>query len=403
MKPRLVTYAHDAAGIATALAAGADHLIIDDARVSVRSFAPSVTGNEWHALDRLAAAARFARADVRLSLNVDRLCRDEDLDLVAAAVLAAHEAGFDAVRLQDAGLGGLVRELAPQLALELATEMGNCCRAAVAAYVEEGFDQQVLGNDWALPDLQQLLAAPPCRTELLVHGPVLLQYSDRRQISAALVAAGATDGGADPEQLPPTGWRHVRVEGRSYGFADNRHGSFMYNTFDRSLFPQRARLAELPLDAWLIDGRGQEPAYLQTALAGFAALRDGVLADDPQAAERHWQAMDAAGERPFKPGFFLANNTDRCFDDLVAAHDDGSVIGEVIDVIRQEHITVHLRRDLDAAAPVLLRTPEGHERAVDGAALADHRDRPLPVGSAGDIVRLPWVKGAVPTSTLRPA
>ena len=42
MKPLLVTYAHDALGIGEALAAEADHIIVDDPRLSVRSWVQTI-------------------------------------------------------------------------------------------------------------------------------------------------------------------------------------------------------------------------------------------------------------------------------------------------------------------------------------------------------------------------
>ena len=39
----------------------------------------------------------------------------------------------------------------------------------------------------------------------------------------------------------------------------------MYNTFDRSCYPYAKQLGTAAL-TWLIDGRGQQPAYAESAL-----------------------------------------------------------------------------------------------------------------------------------------
>ena len=408
----LTTYAHDPATVRTAIAAGADHLIIDDPRLSIRCWLdpqqPQYNTDDFTYLSELAAAARFERSDIRLTLNVDKLCRDHQLHLIHAAFTAAAKAGFDGIRVLDGGLIGSLKKLAPDLRYELATEMGNCCFTSVSAYAEEGFDHIVLSNDWPAADIAELSAAiaagtvPKVSLETLVHGPVLLQYSDRRQLSAGILrkSAAAPDVSVDSttaDTLAGTTWRSVDVDQRPYPFADNQHGAFMYNTFDRSVYNSAELLLSAGLSGWLIDARAQSTAYLQTALHGFAYLR-ATGASAPE----HWQAMRDSGERSFKPGFFHANNTDHCFEDIATDHAEHDSFGEVIDVQRGEKITILLHATLpDDCTDILLYSPEGKILELDFAAITDAVDQPLTQPQGGDVIRLPWVKGSVPASILR--
>ena len=151
MKPLLVTYAHDALSIGEALAAGADHIIIDDPRLSVRSWAPN-NNLPFSYLSELANHARTIQPEVILSLNVDKLCHDKHLPLIREGISAAVEAGFDRIRVQDGGLAPILKELAPDLTWEIATETANNCFASVQEYARLGFSYQSLSNEWPCAD-----------------------------------------------------------------------------------------------------------------------------------------------------------------------------------------------------------------------------------------------------------
>jgi collagenase-like PrtC family protease len=425
MTPRLATYVHDADTITAAIKASATSLVVDDPRVSVRCW-DAASGNhaadDFSQLAQLASAARFLAPDIELILNADKLCRDHQLPLIRAACIAAAAAGYDAIRVLDGGLIDPLKEAAPGLRYELATEMGNCCFASVSAYAKEGFNHMVLSNDWPAADITALQHAiadgtvPPLTLEILVHGPMLLQYSDRRQLTAGLIEKSTTSAptaSRDPDQLPATGWRCVDVDGRAYPFADNQHGAFMYNTFDRGLFGSAELLRQCKLSRWLIDGRGQSPAYTSTALHAYAALLEADdTADEGErtSTSTHaelWSAVTAASERAFKPGFFHANNTDHCFEDLATAHADTHTYGEAIDVQRGEKITILLQDALPsedrALAALRLHTPEGRVIELDWSKLSDAIDSPLrpQAAQAGQVIRLPWRKGAICASILR--
>ncbi|TVR47219.1 MAG: hypothetical protein EA402_01530 [Planctomycetota bacterium] len=397
--PRLVTYAGSVDQVQQALAHGADHLIVEDPRLGIRSWLGEPRrDHDFSDLQGLMAAARFQRPELRLSLNCDALYGDGDEALLTAALRAARDGGCDAVRFQDPGLMQLLRQVAPELQAELATEMAGACIASVAVYAAEGFAYQCLSNDWPQADLQQLRAAlPQLQCEILVHGPVLIQYSARRQLSAHGQWNGSL--GGDSAALPATPWHTVVVDGRPYPFADNYHGNLMYNTFDRSLYPHLDLLQDLQLSGWLIDGRGQSPEYLQRALSAFAAARQG---GQGSANPDTWAALQASAPRRFKPGFFLANNTDRCFEDCAEDNESLHVFGEVIDVIRDGPVTIQMYADLpqdpQQRQGLYLATPEGRRCAVEWPALRNLSGNAISAASAGDILQMPWSKGCIPGS-----
>ena len=169
----------------------------------------------------------------------------------------------------------------------------------------------------------------------------------------------------------------------------------MYNTFDRSLYPYADKLCSLPLHGWLIDGRGQDPEYLRTALQSFADLREQQTSDDAI-----WKKLQASGERVFKPGFFLANNTDYCFEEDAQEHASERCYGIVMDVIRGKFCTVLLQEPLTAETAVTMNIPGGRSATIDLSRMQSITGETINSANGGNLIRLPWCKGLVPTSRL---
>ena len=111
--------------------------------------------------------------------------------------------------------------------------------------------------------------------------------------------------------------------------------------------------------------------------------------------------MQEQAERPLKPGFFLANNTDRIFADTVEDAKETVAVAEVLDVIRGDAVTLLVRQPFTAADHALrLRTPEGRTVTPNLQALTDVQGQGLQQAQPGMLVRLPWQKGMVPTTIL---
>ena len=132
-----------------------------------------------------------------LTLNV--LVFPAELDEAADLVLAAAEAGVDALIVQDIGLARLARELAPNLAIHGSTQMSITSAAGVAQAAELGCQRVVLARELALKDFQRLQVQLQQRAiamplEVFVHGALCVAYSGQCLTSEALGQRSANRG-----------------------------------------------------------------------------------------------------------------------------------------------------------------------------------------------------------------
>lgn len=389
----LVTFAASSEDVAIAVAAGADHLVLEDSKLAVRCYSDDFSIAGFDRYRALAEQARALRSDIRLSVNMDKLIHDRHRTLVAQAAAAVRAAKIDTVRVQEPGIGLLLQQHG-DFQIHLASETGYNNQLAVATCLRNdqlSMQRQVLSNDWtaaAISDLRQALRDDDINAELefQVHGPVLLQYTDRRLMAGHAVKTGAATGTAD--ELPLLRQRRTVVEGRSYPMYDNMHGNFMYAGFDKSLYRHLDQLIDCRLDAWLVDTRGESLTYAGQVLEVYRrALDSGAVseADD--------EALRAVARRPLKPGFFIANNTDYVFEEAVQDHAGREILAHVIDSIKQQSLVLRTAQDLDCGSYELL-TPEGKTRRISVHAAQDMQgNRYGEQIPAGSLAKIKWQKG----------
>jgi putative protease len=139
------------------------------------------------------------RRGVKGFLTVNVLIFPAELVEAADLVLAAAEAGVDALIVQDIGLARLVRELAPNLAIHGSTQMSITSAAGVAQAAELGCQRVVLARELALKDFQRLQGQLQQRAiamplEVFVHGALCVAYSGQCLTSESLGGRSANRG-----------------------------------------------------------------------------------------------------------------------------------------------------------------------------------------------------------------
>lgn len=379
----LVTYAGSLETVAHAIAAGADELILEDSKLAVRSYVDDFGTPGFAKYSLLADHARSIRADIKLSVNIDKLIHDRHVPLLEQAAQAITAARITSIRVQDPGVALLLKELG-DFTFQLATETGNNNLSGVTYYADnhmQCFQRQVLSNDWELASIHQARAAVGCELEFLVHGPVLLQYTDRRLMAG--YDASAHD---DPDQVAVSPQRMADVEGRSYPLYDNPHGHFMYASFDKALYKYAEQLRSCQFDAWLIDGRGEAPEYLSTALRAYREILDGAPSTST------YQALQKQARRHLKPGFFLSNNTDYVFEADAQRHADKRCLARVVDSIKRKTLVFEVLEPL-ALGSYPVRTPEGKEKTLRITHMEDLQGNEISEANTGDLVKVSWAKG----------
>jgi collagenase-like PrtC family protease len=361
--------------IKTAFSAGATHLILEDPAVSVRSFSNDVGSHER--LAHLVRTARGLAPDILLSLNIDLLPHMTDLTLVQNYVRTARNNDIPRIRVQDPGLALLVKEEYPEAVCHLATETGNANLPSMESH-HTYFQRQCFALDTALPDMKNAIERISGEFEIMVQGPILIQYSQRRflkGLSDTVLTHGDVFAARDSE-----------YPGRLYRFYDNPHGHFMYLYFDRCLLSCLDDLKPLSVQSWLIDGRGESLEYLTTAITAYRNAYTQITMETAEVI----QHLKELTQRPQRPGFFRANLTDQ--ERGIPKTQNDAQLGIVIDVIKEHSFTVLMTQTL-TEGPFLAITPEGKKIPLKNREIRNLSGQPVTEGHVGQLLRFFWQKG----------
>lgn len=373
MKPDLCTFVGNEHRLRLAIEHGADHVILEDTKLSARSYAETV-GPGFNHLKEWAQIARSINPDIQLSFNLDILVHERHFPLIKTLINTLKEAHIHRIRIQDPGLYLFIQHEMPEASVDLSTETGNQNLESIG-YFSKKFSRQVLSNEMPYSELKNTLNTfPEHAFEIQIHGPILIQYSNRRYLLGKENESDHIVRFAQDQQYP----------NRHYRFYDNPHGHFMYLYFDRCLLPYMTELRTLPLARWLIDGRGESDPYLTQALRLFKKYRDSLLSPDTS----DISLLQKVAVRPLKGGFFRANYTDQDRETVVKSYPGFTFAGTVIHTESKkqfyiEHFLPILTRTL------MLVTPEGkqiHFTADNSSTLSN------------SITCFPWQKGVVTQS-----
>ena len=192
--PELLAPAGDWPALRAAVASGADAVYFGVDAFNARQRA------ENFRIDDLPSVMHWLHErQVRGCLTLNVLVFTDELERAARLLIAAAEAGVDAVIVQDVGLCRLAQRLVPELTLHASTQMSITSAAGVAQAASLGCKRVVLARELALRDLERLqhqlrdrhLAMP---LEVFVHGALCVAYSGQCLTSESLGQRSANRG-----------------------------------------------------------------------------------------------------------------------------------------------------------------------------------------------------------------
>ena len=292
-----------------------DTLIVDLPFCSVRAHAPY----DWHneeleLLQKLNATT--------IALNLDGIYSNHELTIIKSTIESRTLTQFfTAVRIQDPGLILWIKDNYPNLKIQLNPETGLQNTPGIQSMFELGIQSFICNHETPASTLADMLNKNPSfKFEILVQGPILIQYSRRRFLSDLYESDQSNTIRLDAEDAD--------LPERQFTFLDTPFGHFMFAQFHRSLALYRDKLQSLDTTSWLIDSRGESINYFKTALKLYSEL--SFATDD--IIKTLVNTLKAESNKPQKPGFFLSNNTDYDWRDetnIIRSNPVGHIISKV--------------------------------------------------------------------------
>jgi putative protease len=267
-RPQLLAPAGDWPALRAAAANGADAVYFGVEAFNARMRAANF---RRHELPELVSWLHARGIQAYLTLNV--LVFEEELQQAGELVLAAAEAGVDALIVQDIGLALLARDLVPGLAIHASTQMSITSAAGVAQAASLGCRQVVLARELALLDLQRIqqqltrrqLAMP---LEVFVHGALCVAYSGQCLTSEALGQRSANRGEcAQACRLP----YQLLVDGEPRDLGDQR---YLLSPQDLAAWELVPQLAEAGIASLKVEGRLKDASYVAAVTRAYRECLD---------------------------------------------------------------------------------------------------------------------------------
>ena len=338
-RPEVLAPAGDAAALRAAVRAGADAVYFGlqgfNARARAGNFDEAALGETMRYLHE---------HGVRGYVTLNTLVFDDELGALEAAVRACAAAGVDAVIVQDLGVVGLVRAVAPELPIHASTQMTCTDAASVELARALGATRVILARELSLDDIAAIRRQSDVEVEVFVHGALCVAYSGQCLTSEAIGGRSANRGAcAQACRLP----YELVLDGVLQDLGDRAYLLSPEDLEASTLVPQ---LVELGVHALKIEGRLKGPEYVAAATALYRRAIDAAVGQGAAPAEHERLAALQMFSRGSGPGFLAGVDHQRLVE--ARACDHRGVLAGTLAGVRTVRGKAHLV--VRPAAPLLL-------------------------------------------------
>lgn len=227
--------------------------------------------NSVQDIARLAAHAH--RFNARIFVTLNTILRDDELEGARRLAWQLHDAGVDALIVQDMGL--LELDL-PPIQLHASTQTDIRTPGKARFLQDVGFSQMVLARELDLRQIQAIRAEVQRATlEFFVHGALCVAYSGQCFISHAHTGRSANRGNCSQEcRLPYT---VTDAAGRVVA-----HDKHVLSLKDNDQSANLEALVDAGIRSFKIEGRYKDMATVKNVTAHYRSLLDALMARRPE-------------------------------------------------------------------------------------------------------------------------
>jgi U32 family peptidase len=293
-------------------------------------------------------------------VTFNTLVFEHELEEASRAIAAIAEAGADALIVQDAGVVGLVKRIAPELEIHGSTQMSITDANGVRLAQQLGVARVTLARELSLADIRAIRAQTDCDLEVFVHGALCVAYSGQCFSSEAWGGRSANRGQcAQACRLP----YELIVDGETKALGDSR---YLLSPGDLYTIRQVPEMVELGISALKIEGRYKDADYVAVTTRAYRQAVDEAAAGTPStltpAAELQIEQVYSRGLGPF----FVAGTDHQTVVQGRAPRHRGVLMGTVARVLPQAILVdpgpAHEIAPLKAGDGVVLMQRHGEAR-----------------------------------------
>ncbi len=247
-----------------AVANGADAVYFGMPRFNARMRADNFRDDE---LPDVVAFLHNHGVKAYVALNV--LIFTDELPDAVAELRSLHDAGVDAVIIQDVGLADISRRMFPDLHVHASTQMTITSPEGVLFAESLGVRQVVLARELSLRELEKF--PPILPLEVFVHGALCVAYSGQCLTSEALGRRSANRGECAQACRMPY---DLIVDGALCDLGDRR---YLLSPQDLAAVRELPDLLARGVISFKIEGRLKSPEYVAAITSVYRKALDAAL------------------------------------------------------------------------------------------------------------------------------
>ena len=241
-----------------AINAGADAVYLGLTAFSARSSAENF---DFPALKKLADYAHFLGVKVHVAMNT--LVKEEELQEFLHNAVMAHNAGADALIIQDMYIGAYLKRQCPEICLHLSTQAGVCNAYGARLAASLGFSRVILARETAFEDAVEI--AKITETEVFVQGALCTCFSGQCYFSSF---AGGNSGNRGRCKQPCR--KLYSIDRKGFG-----EMAYRLSPSDLCVGENILKYRDAGVYSFKIEGRMRRPEYVSAAVRYYRAILDG--------------------------------------------------------------------------------------------------------------------------------
>ncbi|MFH2008029.1 MAG: peptidase U32 family protein [bacterium] len=388
-RPEILAPAGTPDKLRTALHFGADAVYLGLRRFSLRSLAGNFD------LDELEWALAYAHGlgrRVYVAVNIQPFDRDFDELEQALGKLAALAP--DGLIVADPGVLDLARRVAPGVSLHLSTQASVTNARAARFWFGQGCRRIIVARELSLEQLGRLATQVDGELEAFVHGAVCIAYSGRCLLSLYWADRDPRLGAC----AQGCRWQYraiadQRRPGEANPVEQDERGTYFFDAKDLCALPVLDRLLATGVRALKIEGRTRSEHYVGITVDVYrqavAQLATGDHEGFQQRLPDYLAELARPGGRGFSTHFLTGGEPGIEAYNPQGSYPDGryGFLGRIT-ARSDDHVDLALRNPLHPGTTVELRDRGMRSESVTLDTLHAPDGTLLPLGHAGDTVRI---------------
>ena len=258
-----------------------------NARQSAKNFTPQ-------ALTEAVKYCHIRGVQVHLTLNT--LVSDKETSEAAALIRHAALSGVDAFIVQDLGIIGLCKQIAPHIPIHGSTQMSVHSLPGVLLCAAWGLQRVVLSRELSREEIRYITQNSPIEIEVFGHGALCMGYSGQCYLSAAIGGRSGNRG------------RCAQPCRQSYGYGrwQNAHPLSLK---DNCLVHYLKDLEQMGVASLKLEGRMKRPEYVAAVTGVYRQALDTGRVTRPMMD----QLYTAFNRQGFTDGYYSGKNGAQMF------------------------------------------------------------------------------------------